>query len=262
MTIIRRPEVVRPEPLALHSSVLDHANITDIPAFGLRNNAGLFPSYNSLTGVVDLNPDLCADHTNAFGASVWIDGHEFAVYQGVKCNAVGLDKADMVSESERVFKATEGRNVESALVQIMAASTPKSLTLAAGFSLQAALAVLIGYAAQRYAGQPVIHMPRAAASILLGAAALVVSQTDGNLYTRTGAPVAAGGGYDTDDYSTGGDGVWDMWATGAVFIERSDEIDTTAQHLPGADNNLLAVAERLYRVGFDGFIAKASGKVW
>jgi hypothetical protein len=262
-TIVRRPEVVRPEPIALRSSVLDHATVTEMPAFGLRNNDGLFNSYNSLVGGAAIAPDICANHTNTFGAGVWIKGNEFAVYQGAKCAPLGLNVMDQRSEVVRVFKATEGRNVESALVQIMAANAGLvNLTLVAGFTLQAALSVLIGYAAQRYAGQPVIHMPRAAAEYLLGTAHLVVSQTDGNVYTKSGAPVACGGGYDTDSYVTGGDGVWDLWATGAVYIERSAEIDFTAQDIPGASNDALAMAERLYRVGFDGFIAKASGKVW
>ena len=46
--IVKETGVARPEPDALTSSVLDHATIKEVTSFGLRNNDGLWPSYNCL----------------------------------------------------------------------------------------------------------------------------------------------------------------------------------------------------------------------
>ena len=81
-----------------------------------------------------------------------------------------------------------------------------------------------------------------------------------------------GGGYDEgEDLSTG---TWDMYATGEVYIEQSEEINVQTYVVPGdgsgtgsdengiSDNTSLALAERMYRVAVDCFVAKATGTVW
>lgn len=275
--IIRGAEVNRPIPDPLTSTVLDHATVHDLSSFGLRNNDGLFPSYNVLDTAVPT--ELCPDvpGTKEFSFADWIEGHEFAVYGGVQCKAVGLDKEDMFAELRRVFSANEGKGVEQGLLETFVGGTTVDLTPGSGFTLGQALASLIGYAAQNYAGQPTIHMPRAAASILFGVGVLV--ERDGVFYTKTGAKVAAGGGYDSANYVGGADATWDMYATGEVYVERSEQIDANSYVLPGdgsgigsdenglSDNTVLALAERMYRVAVDGLssgivAAKATGTAW
>ena len=269
--IIRGTEVTRPATTPTGSSVLDHASVApDLTSFGLRNNDGMFPSYNMLDTAVPT--ELCPDvpGTKEFSFADWVEGHEFAIYGGVQCKAVGLDVADMDSEIKRVFAHNEGRTVEEGLLEIFTATAGvEDLTPASDITLNVALGLLVGHAARLYAGQPTIHMPRAAASILLAAGALV--ERDGRFYTKTGAKVAAGGGYDP---VYPGNGVWTMYATGEVYVERSGLVELSSYTIPGdgsgtgsdenglSDNTRVALVERMYRVAVDGFIASVEGTVW
>src|SRR5690606_21156387 len=143
---------------------------------------------------------------------------------------------------------------------------PEDVTPVGGVPLNVALALLEGYAASVYSGVPTIHMPRAAASLLNER---IVWEGD-KAYTRSGSKVAIGGGYDTSPM----DGTWDMYATGEVYVERSDMISVNTFVLPGdgsgegsgenglGSNTALALAERMYRVAVDCFVAKATGTVW
>lgn len=276
-TIIKETPATRPTPSPLGSSILDHATVTENARFGLRNNEGLWPSYNQLDTFVPtaLCPDPSVDMTKEFSFAEWVGANEFAVYGGIQCNALGLDKADMEAEVRRAFSLSEGKGVEAALTEHFALPATGTVDLTAAqatFNLTHALAVLTGYAAQRYIGQPTIHMPRSAAVVLFAAGAL--TETGGKFFTKTGAKVAAGGGYDNESYLTGGDGKWTMYVTGEVYVERSGQVDVNAYVIPGdgsgtgSDENGLrastavSLVERMYRFAVDGPIAKATGTVW
>lgn len=286
--IIRGTEVKRPTTAPLTSTVLDHATVVDIERFGLRNNVGLWPSYNCLDLLVPTplcpNPMTEADY-KTFSVAGWIPAFEFAVHGGVQCSAVGLDKADQKSETERVFRLSEAKGVEMALLANRFAASdvpgsdepvspyfgqwddPVDLTVA-GMPLIAAFAALEGYAAATYVGVPTIHAPRAA--VLIGMGYGIIEVRDGLFYTKTGAKVAAGGGYDTDETPTGS---YDIYATGEVYVERSTEFSHQAFVLPGdgsgtgsgenglGDNTMITLVERMFRVGVDCFVAKATGFV-
>lgn len=280
VTIIRGTEVTRPDTVALTSSVLDHATVVDSTEhFGLRNESGLWPSYNCLDLLTET--DICpvpdAEVVKEFGTAEWTPSFTFAVQGGVQCKAVGLDKADMESEVARVFALSEGKGIERALLEnrfVALAADPANgnaaswgapvvLTPATAVSVQVALALLEGHAAQHYAGVPTIHMPRAVASLL--GVDKIVWKGD-KAFTRLGSKVAIGGGYDTSET----DGTWDMYATGEVYVERSEAVSVNAFVLPGdgsndrgfEDNTVLALAERMFRVAVDCFVAKATGTVW
>lgn len=290
--IIRGAEVSRPTPTPITSSVMDHATVVDKSDFGLRNAAGMWPSYNCLDLLVPtaLCPEPLAEgETPAhkqFKSASWVPGFAFAVYGGVQCSAVGLDVADQKAEVARVFSLSEGRGVEQALLlnrfvaleeddestDPMAVSWdgPVDLTPTTGIPLHVALALLEGYAAAHYAGVPTIHMPRAAATVL-EASGLVVWNGD-KAYTKNGSKVAIGGGYDTDEALASGQ--WDLFATGEVYVERSEEVSVHAYTMPGdgsgtedgqnglSPNTSVALAERMFRVAIDCFVAKATGTVW
>lgn len=272
MTIYRESGVSRPTPAPLGSSVLDHATVKDLASFGLRNSEGLWPSYNCLDTAIPtpMCPDPLSDKIFAFAG--WQPAMEFAVHGGVQCKAVGLDKADQKSEVERVFSVNEGKAVEQALLanRFIAGDlwdAPVNVTPGTPVSIQTALAILEGYAAAHYAGVPTIHMPRAAASLLNER----IVWKDGKAYTKSGSKVAIGGGYDAEGTP---DGTWDLYATGEVYVERSEEIDIQTHVLPGdgsglgsdenglADNTVLALAERMFRVAVDCFTAKVTATVW
>lgn len=274
--IIKETGVNRPDTTPLGSSVLDHATVVETASFGLRNNEGLWPSYNCLDTLVPTSicPDPLAWKT--FGFAEWMPGLEFAIYGGAQCKAVGLDKEDQKSEVARVFGLNEGKGVEQVLLfnRFVASDSdapiqwdaPTDLTPAVAISLQTALALLEGYAAAVYAGVPTIHMPRAAASLLNERIVWV----DGKAYTRSGSKVAIGGGYD----SLTPDGTWDMYATGEVYVERSEEVSVQTYELTGTgedgsdglspfeSNTVLALTERMFRVAVDCFVAKATATIW
>lgn len=268
--IISNPEVDRPTPDRLSSSLLDHATVKEIDHFGLRNPDGLWPSYNAVLGLIPIT--LCPDPFTGykvFDSAEWVDSYEFGLYSGSQCLAVGLDWADQKSETRRVFEAMEGLGVERALrEEVFGVSIPVS-TLTEGIPLAAAVGLLEGYMASgHYVGVPTIHMPRAAAVVLLGSGVLV--ERDGKFYTKTGAKVAAGGGYDADLI----DGDWAMYISGEVYVERSQIIHEQQMVLPGdgsglesdenqlSDNTVVTLVERMYRVAVDGPVFKVIARGW
>lgn len=278
--IISGADISRPTPEALGSSVLDHATVVDNARFGLRNNEGLWPSYNSLDTLTPVS--ICPDPFTgfkAFGVAEWVPAFEFGLYGGAQCLAVGLDEADQKSEVSRVFGLNEGKGIEQMLrdVRFVASDSdspvawdgPEDLTPSGGsIPLTVAVGLLEGYAAQVYAGVPTLHIPRAAIAILMGAG-VVVKEGD-KFFTKTGSKVAAGGGYDDDLIS----GEWTLYATGEVYIERTTTIEVQSTVIPGdgsgrgsdenglSDNTVVTLAERLYRVAVDGFVASVTAAVW
>jgi hypothetical protein len=281
-------DITRPATTPIPSSLLDHVeaagNLVQVDHFGLRNEQGMWPSYNCLDTLVPVQ--LCAEVVTpkTFGFSEWIPGFSFGLQGGAQCLAVGLDEADQNSEVERVFAVNEGRGVEEAMLlnRFFATTSddpvqwdaPIDLTPSpaptGGISLSTALALLEGYAASVYAGVPTIHMPRAAALKLFGIG--VLKEVDGLYFTKTGSKVAAGGGYDDPDMLATGE--WTMYATGEVYVERSERLKFQSRVIPGdgngtgsdetgiPENSVLTLAERLFRVAVDCFVAKATGTVW
>lgn len=283
VTIIKGGEVTRPDTEPLPSSILDHATVETVDDFGLRNDTGLWPSYNCLDLLVPtpICADPLVDNYKTFRTASWQPSFTFALQGGVQCRAVGLDLADQKAEVDRVFALSEGKGIEMALLanRFVASSgtdmhgqprswaAPTDLNPATPVPLPVALALLEGYAAATYVGVPTIHMSRAAAS-LLGADKIV---WDGDkAYTRSGSKVAMGGGY--DDATPPMTGLWTMFATGEVYVERSTEVSIQSQVLPSdgthaggsglSDNDVIALAERMFRVAVDCFVAKATGTVW
>lgn len=285
--MVREQDITRPATTPIPSTLLDHVraagNLVDVDHFGLRNEQGMWNSYNCLDTLVPvaLCPEVVTPKT--FGFSEWMPGFSFGLQGGAQCQAVGLDADDQRSEVERVFNANEGRGVEEALMlnRFVATSsddpvqwdaavdlTPAGAT--GGISLSTALALLEGYAASIYAGVPTIHMPRAAALKLFALGAL--KEDGGRYYTKTGSKVAAGGGYDDPDMLA--TGAWTMYATGEVYVERSELLRFQSHVIPGdgngmgsgetgiAENSVLTLAERMFRVAVDCFVAKATGTVW
>jgi hypothetical protein len=282
--IIRGAEVNRPTPDALTSSVLDHATVVDKSDFGLRNNEGLWPSYNCLDLLIPtpLCPDpLVESDAKTFTVAGWVPGFEFAVYGGVECKSVGLDKNDQQAEVQRVFDLSAGKGVEQALLlnRFVARVNGSDETgpewdapvdLGTAPSLLSAIGMMEGYAAAHYAGLPTLHLPRAVITMGFGSGALV--ERDGKFYTKSGSKVAAGGGY--DDNTAPISGTMDFFVTGEVYVERSEEIMVQTFVIPGdgsgigsgenglSDNTVLSLAERMFRVGVDCLVASVTATVW
>lgn len=296
-TIIRNTDVSRPTTTPLKSSILDHARAAGnfkggIDHFGLRNNAGMWPSYNCLDLLTPtpLCPDPSLDESGefkSFDAVSWTPAFEFAVHGGVQCKMVGLDKADQKAEVDRVFGLSEGKGIERALrdnrfvARVAPAenptnlrglgewSAPDEITPEQPVNLKQAIALLEGVAAARYVGIPTIHMPRAAVSMISD---MVQWRDDDLAYTPAGSKIAVGGGYDDEAMLLSG--VWDLWVSGEVYIEATDTSSHQTPVLPGdgsgagagqnglVDNTMITLVERTYRVAVDCFVAHISATIF
>jgi hypothetical protein len=280
VTFIRGIEVNRPTPDALTSSVLDHATVVENDHFGIANNAGLWPSYNCLDLLIPtpMCPDPIATTAKQFTSAGWIPGFEFAVYGGTQCSMVGLDINDQRSETKRVFERSEGKGVEMALLanRFVASDSDAEVSwegpvdLGTAPTLLSAIGKLEGHAAANYAGIPTLHLPRAVITMGFGAGALV--ERDGKFFTKAGSKVAAGGGYDDGEAPI--NGTMEFYASGEVYVERSELVDLHSYTAPGdgsgigsdenglSSNTSVALAERMYRVGIDCYLSSVTATVW
>lgn len=284
-THITGREVTRPAVTPLRSTILDHATVeTTTKDFDLSNEAGLWPSYNCMETLIPtaLCPEPTEDKT--FQTIGWNPAFSFAVYGGAQCNLVGLDMADQKSEVERVFLANEGLGVERALLanRFIARTAadnvgnrvhrqsvwdgPVDLNgVNAVYDAKVALSVLEGYARTVYSGQPTLHLPAGAVS-LLGSDKIVWE--GGKAYTRLGSKVALGGGYDPD--YVGWDRTWDFYATGEVYVEKGPEVSIQTHELNGSaestalgldSNTGITLVERTFRAAVDCFVARVTATV-
>lgn len=277
--------VTRPSVTPVTSTLLDHVDAKTVDHFGLMNNNGLWPSYNCMDTLIPT--PMCPDplieeggEPKVFVNGAWVPAYDFAVYGGVQCYNVGLDEADMRAEVKRVFEANMSKGVEQSLLWNRFVATdsdapvawdgPRDLTPGTDIGLVVALGMLEGDAAREYAGLPTIHMPRAAATVLESNGLIV---WEGNkAFTKNGSKVVMGGGYDDEDMLASGE--WDMYATGEVYVEMSEQIDVHAYVIPGdgngvgsdetglADNTQIALAERMFRVAIDCYLTKITGKAF
>lgn len=287
------PPITRPQPDEITSSILDHATVVEPSrSFAMRNNEGLWDSYNCLDLLVPTvmcpRPIAEADF-KTFSVAGWVPGFEFAVHGGVQCSLVGLDQSDQQAEVERVFERSEGVGVEMALVlnRFVAKTDPPGsdepfspdfanweapVSINSGNGgLAASIGALEGYAAATYRGLPTLHLPRALVTPAFGAGLLV--ERDGKFFTKAGSKVAAGGGYDLP-YVDNLTGVFDIFITGEVYVEKSPRLSFSTQTIPGdgsgtgsdqnglGDNTGIALVERAFRVGVDCLVAKTSVAMW
>lgn len=184
----------------------------------------------------------------------------FTVYGHFSCSPVGWTPAEAQDFAGRHLLAREEARVERALwtgdlgnVPALQGAGTTDVSVAAA-KLEESVGLLENYLATNYGSQGVIHMTRQAALVGLGLSVLTTS--GGRLLTALGTPVVAGAGYP----GTGPVGQvaaastsW-VYATPALFGYRSEVF--TSSNRPGdlldrATNDLYAVAERSYLLGFD-----------
>lgn len=262
---VKSPWQSAPAVTPLVSGILDHATIVEGVAW--QRPVGLGVSYNCLDTAVPT--ELCPQPTTPkeFSSPASIDGFEFAVYGGISCKPFGFDTDTGLREVERVFGLKESRGVERALMETGFVAGPPfdtgnlwepavDLTPVGGaVSPRVALAVLEGYAASIYSGQPTIHAPYTIGALLAGRKA-VVSEA-GKFYSRVGSKVAIGAGYEFPNSGpTGAEAAigerW-MYVTGEVLVARSETLSRVVHDT--TTNDIVALAERRYITAFDCFAA-------
>lgn len=269
MTVTQVSYPVTPTTTPRRSTLLHVAAVDD--GIEWLDGTDLFDSYNCMK--FQAEAEFCAPNVKDFDqAAGWQDGFRFAAYGGVACKAVGLDRARMLSEVERVFDAGESTAVERALMQTrfvagadldgagagteLAWDAPVDLTPAGGaVKPEVGVAILEGHAASEYVGVPTLHLPVTIASLLAREAAV---EFEGDiLRTKLGSAVVAGAGYDYPN--TGPTGApaaagekW-LYATGGVLVRRGNaEIRQAIAH---EDNDVFVLAERGYVVAVDCYTA-------
>lgn len=178
------------------------------------------------------------------------EASSFTVYGSYVCSPIGNGLEHAYSVAEQRLLTFEERAVEQRLwtgASVLATGdTPAAFTGLTPISTQSDLRQIIptleGELAEKYGSLGIIHLSRRNA--LLAIARGVVETKSGRLFTKLGTPVVAGSGYDDSM----------VVATPAMFGYRS-EVFRSAQAagdlLDRGQNNLYAVAERSYLIGFD-----------
>lgn len=175
---------------------------------------------------------------------------EFTVYGHFNCSLPSVPVEVGADRAVAHLNAGEISRVEQALwtgdlgnVPALASSDTEVLP---GGSPAEGIGALEQFLALNYGSLGVIHVSRALATVLL--AEEVLSVQGSRLTTKLGTPVVAGAGYP----GTGPDGTGQGWAyaTPALFGYRSEVFQPDATPAVGT-NDLTAVAERTYLLGFD-----------
>lgn len=188
------------------------------------------------------------------------DASPFTVYGHYRCSPTGTG-VDLAQErAQEHLLAREEARVEQALWtgdlgNVPALQAAGTVTLGGGaVSLVRGLGLLEEYLAAHYGSLGVIHATRGAA--LAAVAADAVTNTGPRLFTALGTPVAAGAGYPGSGPAGQAAAAGTSWlyATPALFGYRSEVFTSTNRQgdlLDRSTNDLYAVAERSYLLGFD-----------
>jgi len=182
------------------------------------------------------------------GSGATGEARSFGVYGSYKCGAPG--GAAFREGEERATAHLLAREEGQAEARVWARLQTEATDVGGAASdPAAALADLELWLGRNYGSLGVIHMTRDAA-LLLGETHLYRSGT--HLYTTLGTPVSAGGGYPgTGPLDGSGDpqaGTW-MLASPALFGRRGQVM--SRRELDREKNDVYALAERQYVVGFD-----------
>ena len=187
-------------------------------------------------------------------------GLPFTVYGHFSCSPLGYTPATAQSKATEHLEAREEARAEQAFWTGDLGNTPfladDPTVLAGGTAMPppAGLAILEDFIAYNYGGVGVIHLSRGAA--LQAIAYRAVEAKNGKLTTGLGTPVVAGAGYPGTGPGGTSAGEGESWAyvSPAVFGYRSEVFSSSNRAgdlLDRTTNDLYAIAERIYLLGYD-----------
>lgn len=171
----------------------------------------------------------------------------FDVYGSSKCGTPGgPGYAEAEERATAHLLAREEAQVEANVWAAMAAQAV-DLNPAGALTPEKALAALEGWMGRTYGSLGVIHGTRQAASLW----SRQVDPSGSRLLTKIGTPVSAGAGYPGTSPVGAAPATGEQWvmASPALFGYRGSTF--AAAQLDRAKNDMYAVAQRLYVVGFD-----------
>jgi hypothetical protein len=173
----------------------------------------------------------------------------FTIYGHFQCSAIGSWNEAQTSANEHLRSREEAR-AEQALwtgdlgnIPNFSGANGYPAPVSAGVhdTAKAALAAVEQGIATEYGSLGVIHVSRRTGSLLAGD----FDQKGGRLFTQSGTPVVMGAGYPDEATIVG---------SPMLFGYRSDVFtssDRQGDLLDRSNNNLFAIAERTYVLGFD-----------
>jgi hypothetical protein len=184
----------------------------------------------------------------------------FSVLGTYKCGPIGHDLSYAQEMATAHLLAREESRVEQALWTGDLGNTPAlapgatDLNAAGAVDAVSAIGLLENFIARAYGSLGTIHMSRGAANAAIAAGA--VYDRGGKLYTSLGTPVVAGSGYPGTSPAGAAPAAGEEWiyASPAIFGYRSGVIYSTSREgdlMDRGRNDLYAVAERTYVLGFD-----------
>jgi len=241
--MVRQRAVAAPMRQPLPGSILDCATVIEVD--------NLFNNYADGAWVsVACGPDriiaapLCSDAggglhpSKTFDAPTWAKSHNFALYRGVACSAVGFEST--LSDLEAAFDLAEGLAVAKAISDIY---QPTAADATAGYSPGTlsgsgvcAFAALAGHAVTNYGAQPTYLLPVASA-VALTASQVLRALPNAQLAHAAGGCVAL-----TPSLPS-------MLALGSVVIWRTPRV--TQEVINPTTNQLSLLTERTYQVAVD-----------
>lgn len=214
-------------------------------------------------GAVSCDPDtptegLPKDFSDSpFGSLA--EATPFTVYATYECSPIGRPIAEAKQRATQRLQAREEQGVEKFFWTGSLGNEPNLTnadvdTLGTGLNMVTALGMLEQFAADTWGGPGVIHVPRIGATVL--AQNGVIKTQGGQLQTALGSPVVAGTGYPNSDPAGVSAPNGTAWAvvTPPLLVYRSEIFTSSSRDgdlLDRGSNDLYAIAERTYLVGFD-----------
>lgn len=194
---------------------------------------------------------------NFMGGGGVADATPFTVYGSYECSPAGHTLEYAQQRAVEHLLAREEARVEQAIwtgdLGNGGFAPGADEALSGAVSVARAVAVLEGWIRREYGSLGVIHMTPEAA--IMAFSHQVIDVRANRLVTKLGTPVVAGAGYpgtDPDGASAAGHST--LYATPALLGYRSEPFPGVTPPASGLDrnhNDLFAVAERTYVVGWD-----------
>ncbi|MDQ0376499.1 hypothetical protein [Amycolatopsis thermophila] len=206
------------------------------------------------------NPDVPATTEKDFADQPGtVEASPITVYGSFRCRLLGYSLEEAQRRAREHLEAGEQQAVEYAVMSGEGGNLPfladaDTVNLGTATCAEELLSLLYEHADAEFTGEPVLHVPRAAAPWLKDH----LAREAGRLVTTLGTPVVAGAGYSEANVGPGGvaapAGSFWVYATGPVVVRRGPI--TAVPNPPEAglnrsNNDFTALAERQYVVGWD-----------